>query len=136
MNTEQLVRKGRKLERRAKKDLARAKKDLAKATTKLERKAKKDLAKATGKAKKQWKQFSKQEQTVMIAGAIIQLTLMAAAQIDISRRSADEIRGKKWIWRLLVLINFVGPLAYFAVGRKGKAKPVAEVTEIGDAAVA
>lgn len=136
MNTDELVRKGRKLEKKARKDLARAKKDLAKATTKLERKAKKDLAKASRKAKKEWNQFSKQEQTVMIAGAIIQLTLLAAAQLDISRRSAEEIRGKKWIWRLLVLVSFIGPLAYFAIGRKRKTKPVAEVTEIGDAAVA
>lgn len=132
MKTEELIKKGKKLERKARKDLARA-------TKKLERKAKKELPKAAAKlerqAKKEWNQLSSRDRTLMIAGAVVQLTLLAAAQIDISRREADQIRGKKWIWRLLVLISFVGPLAYFAIGRKKRA-PLAEVTEIGDSAVA
>lgn len=48
-----------------------------------------------------------------------QLGLLIAAERDIQRRPADLIRGPKTRWRLLCLINFVGPLSYFAFGRRG-----------------
>ena len=147
MTTDELIRKGRRLERKYKKDLAKAtrklerkaRKELPKAAAKIERKVKKDLPKAAAKlerkAEKRWKHLSSQERTFIIAGVVVQLTLLAAAQADISRRDRDQIRGKKWVWRLLVLISFVGPLAYFMIGRK-KAAPTATVTDIGDSAVA
>ena len=50
--------------------------------------------------------------------AVVQVTLLAAAQIDITRRPKEQIRGAKLLWRILVLVNFIGPIAYFAIGRK------------------
>jgi hypothetical protein len=50
--------------------------------------------------------------------AAVQLTLLAAAEIDIQRRPASQINGPKNRWRLLCLINFVGPLSYFGWGRQ------------------
>lgn len=50
--------------------------------------------------------------------AAIQLTLLVAAEIDIQVRPASEINGPKNRWRLISLINFVGPLSYFRWGRK------------------
>ena len=47
-----------------------------------------------------------------------QLALLAAAQRDISRRPAEQIRGPKALWRLATLVNFIGPGSYFAFGRK------------------
>ena len=46
------------------------------------------------------------------------LTLLIAAQRDISRRPAEQIRGSKAVWRAVTLINFIGPGSYFAFGRK------------------
>jgi hypothetical protein len=115
MTKKELIRKGKKLERRAKKELART-------SRALERRAKKELARAgrtmERRAKVQWKDLSKGQRTAIVAGAVVQLTLLAAAQIDIARRPAEEIRGSKWLWRILTLVNFIGPLAYFAFGRK------------------
>jgi hypothetical protein len=54
---------------------------------------------------------------IVVLGAI-QLTLLFAAQIDIQRRPADQINGAKMMWRLVCLINFVGPLSYFRWGRR------------------
>jgi hypothetical protein len=71
-----------------------------------------------GPKQKQWKDYTKAQRTAIIGAATIQLTLMAAAQIDITRRPAGEIRGSKLLWRILTLVNFIGPLAYFAFGRK------------------
>jgi hypothetical protein len=50
--------------------------------------------------------------------AVVQLTLLLAAEIDIQRRPASQINGPKGRWRLVCLINFVGPLSYFRWGRK------------------
>ena len=65
-----------------------------------------------------WSDLSKRQRSAIIAGAVVQLTLMAAAQIDLTRRSADQVRGPKLLWRFLVLINFIGPIGYFVVGRR------------------
>ncbi len=52
-----------------------------------------------------------------VAG-VVQLGLLVAAQIDLSRRTDEQVNGPKALWRAIALINFVGPLAYFAVGRR------------------
>jgi len=46
------------------------------------------------------------------------LTLIVEAQLDIGRRSDEELRGSRLLWRLACLTNTVGPLAYFRWGRK------------------
>ena len=68
--------------------------------------------------KNQWKHLSPQTRKVLTAGVVVQIALLGAAHLDLSRRSADEIRGKKGVWRLLTLINFVGPITYFIFGRR------------------
>lgn len=47
-----------------------------------------------------------------------QLGLLVSAELDLHRRSAAELRGSKAVWRLVCLINFVGPLGYFRCGRR------------------
>lgn len=54
---------------------------------------------------------------ISLLGAL-QLALLVAAELDIHRRPPDQIRGPKLRWRLLCLLNFVGPLSYFRWGRK------------------
>jgi hypothetical protein len=49
---------------------------------------------------------------------VVQIGLLVAAQIDLTRRSDEQVNGPKAVWRAVTLINFVGPLAYFAVGRR------------------
>ncbi len=53
----------------------------------------------------------------LIPVAIIQLGLMIAALVDLIRR--EYTRGPKWVWGLvIVLVNFIGPIIYFVIGRK------------------
>jgi hypothetical protein len=61
-----------------------------------------------------------------VAGAVVQVTLLAAAQIDITKRQSDEIRGSKVIWRLICLVNFIGPILYFAFGRVSPEPPMTQ----------
>lgn len=79
---------------------------------------------------KQWKRLSPSQRTVMVAGAVVQVTLLAAAQIDITRREADEIRGPKLLWRLICLVNFIGPILYFAIGRITLEEPMKDGSEV------
>jgi hypothetical protein len=58
-----------------------------------------------------------QQRAIVIAGAV-QLTLLAAALFDISRRPADQIKGPKPLWVGISFINTIGPLTYFFFGRK------------------
>ncbi|MHB1317407.1 MAG: PLD nuclease N-terminal domain-containing protein [Anaerolineae bacterium] len=55
---------------------------------------------------------------LLIPLLLLELGLMAAALVDLSRR--ERVRGgNKLVWVLaIVLINLFGPLAYFLFGRE------------------
>lgn len=72
----------------------------------------------TGRDKKQWSDLTARQRRLAVAGVGLQLTLLAAALVDIRRRPAAQIHGSKRLWTALSFVNFVGPVAYFAVGRK------------------
>lgn len=47
----------------------------------------------------------------------LQVGLMVLGYVDLARR--DAVRGgKKWVWALVMLVSFVGPILYFAIGRE------------------
>ncbi|MET3920088.1 hypothetical protein [Arthrobacter sp. UYEF20] len=68
--------------------------------------------------KKAWKELSPMAKFGTITAAVVQLSLLFAAQRDISRRPAEQIRGSKALWRVATLVNFVGPGSYFTFGVK------------------
>ncbi len=70
----------------------------------------------TGKQK--WSDLSDRQRALVIAAAAAELSLKAAALIDIQRRPPAQIRGPKALWRAAMIVNLVGPLAYFTLGRK------------------
>jgi hypothetical protein len=72
------------------------------------------------------------KQRLIEVAAAVQLTLLAAAMIDIVRRPQDQIRGPKPLWAGLAFVNFIGPAAYFLFGRKrhpGQARDPASIAE-------
>jgi hypothetical protein len=68
-------------------------------------------------AKTRFRELPPPVRKLIIAIGAIEVGLNLAAQLDISRRSQEEIRGSKLRWRLISLINVFGPLAYFRRGR-------------------
>jgi phospholipase D-like protein len=67
---------------------------------------------------KQWNDLTgTQKRGIVLLGAL-QLMLLAAALLDIRSRPSDMINGSKRLWRMVVFINFIGPIAYFLFGRK------------------
>lgn len=48
---------------------------------------------------------------------VLQLVLAVIGLISLSR--AEEVRGPKWMWIcIIVLLNMLGSILYFVVGRK------------------
>jgi hypothetical protein len=66
--------------------------------------------------KKTWAELSPLAKFGTLAAASVQLSLLVAAQRDISRRPAEQIRGSKALWRIVTLVNFIGPGSYFTFG--------------------
>jgi hypothetical protein len=69
-------------------------------------------------AKKKWSDLSAgQKRGIALSGAV-QIGFLIAALVDIYRRPAEQVRVSKWAWTAVSFINFVGPISYFAFGRK------------------
>lgn len=50
---------------------------------------------------------------------IIQLILLIVAIVDLIR--IEKTNGPKWVWALVILlINIIGPIIYFVVGRRNQ----------------
>jgi hypothetical protein len=68
--------------------------------------------------KKRWSELSDGQRSAVVATGVVQVGLLVAALADLRRRPADEVRGSKPAWVAVAFVNFVGPLAYFAFGRR------------------
>jgi len=68
--------------------------------------------------RKRWGDMTTRQRAGFVLLGMIQVALLAAALLDIRRRSADELNGSKRLWTLAAFVNFIGPLAYFIFGRK------------------
>jgi Phospholipase_D-nuclease N-terminal len=65
-----------------------------------------------------WAELSDRQRALLLGAALAELSLKIAALIDIKRRPAERIRGPKALWRAAMVVNLLGPLSYFAFGRK------------------
>lgn len=74
-------------------------------------------------ARKRWSDLSDREKTAILVMASVQISLAATAWVDLARRPADLVRGPKAAWALGIAVNFVGPIAYFTLGRRRAAIP-------------
>lgn len=80
--------------------------------------------------RKSWKDLSPAQQRTILLSASVQLTLLVAALADLARRPKDQVRGSKRLWALAAFVNFIGPLAYFLLGRRKPAQPATRVSPL------
>jgi Phospholipase_D-nuclease N-terminal len=66
---------------------------------------------------KQWSEMSRAQQVGVVALGIVQIALFLVATMDLARRPASLVRGRKRMWAPLLCVNFVGPVAYLLFGR-------------------
>jgi hypothetical protein len=65
-----------------------------------------------------WREMSRPARLAVVIAGAVQISLSFAAWVDLARRPADQVRGTKRVWAAAILVNFVGPIAYFARGRR------------------
>lgn len=68
--------------------------------------------------KKSWSELSPRARALVVVGSIAELVLTAVAMRDLANRSKAQVRGPKWLWRGVSLIQPVGPVAYLLFGRR------------------
>ena len=68
--------------------------------------------------RKRWSDLSDEQKTAILVAACVQVSLAATAWIDLARRPAEQVRGPKPAWAAAIAVNFVGPISYFAFGRR------------------
>jgi hypothetical protein len=76
-------------------------------------------------ARKRWSDLTPGQQTAILVTASVQFSLAATAWVDLARRPADAVRGHKALWAAAIAVNFVGPMSYFAFGRRRVVSPPA-----------
>jgi len=69
-------------------------------------------------AEKKWSDLSDAQKNAIKILALAELTLKIAMLVDIGRRPASQIRGPKNAWRAAAAVNTLGPVSYFAFGRR------------------
>ncbi|WP_353829277.1 PLD nuclease N-terminal domain-containing protein [Agromyces sp. SYSU T0242] len=67
---------------------------------------------------RQWSDLSRGQQVRGVVTAVVQLALASAAWSDLAKRPAEEVNGRKWVWALVIAVNFIGPITYFIFGRR------------------
>jgi hypothetical protein len=67
---------------------------------------------------KKWSELSSRQQTVVLTLASIELSLTATAAVDLIRRPADQVHGRKGLWGLALFVQPVGPIAYLVAHRR------------------
>jgi hypothetical protein len=69
-------------------------------------------------AKKQWSELTNVQKRAIYIGGAAEAITTAAALRDLARRPSGEVRGPKAAWVLAFFVQPVGPIAYFAAGRR------------------
>jgi hypothetical protein len=68
--------------------------------------------------KQKWSDLGKGKRWLIVVAGVAEACLKVAMLTDIKRRPAEQVRGSKWLWRPLALVNLLGPVSYFAWGRR------------------
>jgi hypothetical protein len=68
--------------------------------------------------KRRWKDLSPRARAAIVAAGVVQNSLLVATLVDLRRRPARKIRGDKRLWTAAAFVSWVGPISYFAYGRK------------------
>jgi hypothetical protein len=65
-----------------------------------------------------WQELAPREQRAIVLLGAVQAALLAAALRDVIRRPAGELTAPKPVWVAACFVNFLGPIAYFIIGRR------------------
>lgn len=80
--------------------------------------------------KRSWSELNGTQRTFILIGSAVEIALTTAAAIDLVKRPPTAIRGPKPLWFAALLIQPVGPIAYFLAARKPE--PVEWIEDFDD----
>ena len=69
-------------------------------------------------SKKKWSHLTVAQKRIIYVAGAAEVVATAAALWDLARRPADQVRGPKAAWVVAFFVQPVGPLAYFAAGKR------------------
>ncbi|QNN53429.1 PLDc N-terminal domain-containing protein [Nocardioides mesophilus] len=69
-------------------------------------------------ANKKWSDLSRSQKRVVLVVGALESVMTALALKDLAGRPADQVRGPKPVWGAALFVQPVGPVAYFAFGRR------------------
>lgn len=69
-------------------------------------------------ASRKWSELTPSQRRAITVAGTVEVLMTVAAWRDLARRPAGAVRGPKPAWALGVLVQPVGPVAYFALGRR------------------
>jgi hypothetical protein len=65
-------------------------------------------------------QLSTTQIVLLAALVVVEFGLLIASWIVLFRTPPARLTLPKWVWAVICLVQFVGPIAFFAVGRKAQ----------------
>jgi hypothetical protein len=68
--------------------------------------------------RRRWSELSGRQRAGIVVAGVVQVSLSVATLVDLQRRPSTQIRGSKRLWTAAAFVYVVGPLAYFAFGRR------------------
>lgn len=69
-------------------------------------------------SKKKWSDLTVAQKRIIYVAGAAEVVANSAALRDLARRPADQVRGSKAAWVVAFFVQPVGPLAYFAAGKR------------------
>jgi len=69
-------------------------------------------------SKKKWSHLTVAQKRIIYVAGAAEVVATAAALRDLARRPANQVRGPKAAWVVAFFVQPVGPLAYFAAGKR------------------
>jgi phospholipase D-like protein len=69
-------------------------------------------------AKRKWSDLQPFQRRLIIGGGAAEAVMTFAALRDLFRRPSASVRGPKALWVVASVVQPLGPLAYFAFGRR------------------
>ena len=68
--------------------------------------------------RQRWHELPPRDRRAIVLLGAVQAALLAAALRDVIRRPAGELTAPKPVWMAVCFVNFLGPVAYFVIGRR------------------
>jgi hypothetical protein len=66
---------------------------------------------------KRWRELSGAQRAGILALGAVELALTTTAALDLARRPAAQVRGRRALWWPVLFVQPIGPLLYLARGR-------------------